>query len=437
MLDIKFIRDNKKDVQEAAKNKGIDLDVGKLLSLDERRLTLLQEIEELNGQKNDLNDKISKTKDRDPLIKKGKEIKNKLSKLEPEYKKLKQEYDSLMVKVPTVPSSDTPVGEGEEDNKVIFEAEKPSFDFEPRDHITLGESLDIIDFDRGAKISGYRGYYLKNEGAMLVMAMMQYAFQKMISKGYMPMIPPTLAKEFVLFGSGYFKGTEYNGNTDEIYQVATSDKEADGKKSTDKKFLVGTAEPVLLSYYANEILDGKDLPLKFCGFSPCYRSEIGSYGKDTKGLYRVHEFYKVEQVVIAPADVDLTDEIQEEMVEASKELHEELGLPYRQLQICTGDMGIGKYKMFDIEAWMPGTNRWGETGSASNLKDWQSRRLNVRYKDNDGNKQYVYMLNNTALPSVRPLIAILENYQQEDGSVLIPEILQTWMGGIKKISKDG
>jgi seryl-tRNA synthetase len=437
MLDIKFIRENKKDVQEAAKNKQIDLDVEKLLLLDEKRLTLLQEIEELNAQKNNLNDEISKAKDKKPVIAKGKIIKDKLSELDPEYKKIKKEYDSLMVKVPMVPSEDTPIGKSEDDNKVIFESEKPNFDFEPKDHIEIGEALDIIDFDRGAKISGYRGYYLKNEGAMLVMAMMQYAFQKMISKGYLPMLPPTLAKENVLFGSGYFKGVEYDGDVDEIYQVATSDKEADGKKSSDKKFLVGTAEPVLLAYYSGEVLDERDLPLKFCGFSPCYRSEIGSYGKETKGLYRVHEFYKVEQVVIAPASVDLTNEIQKEMVDVSKEMHEELGLPYRQLQICTADMGTGKYKMFDIEAWMPGMDRWGETGSASNLKDWQSRRLNIRYKDFENKKHYPYLLNNTALPSVRPLIAILENFQQEDGSVIIPEVLRPWMGGIEKISKEG
>ena len=436
MLDIKFIRENKKEVQEAAKNKLLDLDVDKLLSLDERRLTLLQEIEELNAQKNNINDEIAKSDNREPIIAKGKKIKHKLSELEPEYKKVKKEYDNLMVKVPTVPSKDTPIGETEKDNKVIFESKKPSFDFKPKDHIELCEALDIVDFDRGAKISGYRGYYLKNEGAMMVMAMMQYAFQKMISKGYLPMIPPTLAKENVLFGSGYFKGVEYDGDVDEIYQVATSDKEVDGKKSTDKKFLVGTAEPVLLAYYSGEILDEKDLPLKLCGFSPCYRSEIGSYGKDTKGLYRVHEFYKVEQVVIAPASVDLTNEIQQEMVEVSKEMHEELGLPYRQLQICTGDMGTGKYKMFDIEAWMPGLDRWGETGSASNLKDWQSRRLNIRYKDFENKKHYPYMLNNTALPSVRPFIAIIENYQQEDGSIVVPEVLRPWMGGIQKIEKD-
>ncbi|MGB2791654.1 MAG: aminoacyl--tRNA ligase-related protein, partial [Candidatus Moraniibacteriota bacterium] len=229
--------------------------------------------------------------------------------------------------------------------------------------------------------------------------------------------------------SGYFKGVEYDATIDEVYQVATGDKEASGELSRDKKFLVGTAEPSLLSYYSNETLDGATLPLKLAGFSPCYRSEIGSYGKDTKGLYRVHEFFKVEQVVIAPADIEVADAIQDEMIGISREMHEELGLPYRLLKICTGDMSAGKYRAFDIEAWMPGLWRFGETGSASNFLDWQSRRLNVKYTNaKTGEKKFVYMLNNTALPSPRILIAILENFQQEDGSVIVPEVLRPYVG---------
>jgi len=241
------------------------------------------------------------------------------------------------------------------------------------------------------------------------------------------MIVPTLVKEFSLFGSGYFKGLEYNQEVDEIYKVATSDKEATGELSSDKKFLVGTAEPSLLAYYSDEVLKEEQLPMRLCGYSQCYRSEIGSYGKDTKGMYRVHEFMKVEQVILASANVEETNKLQEEMIAISKEMHEELGLPYRQLQICTGDMGLGKYKMFDLEAWMPGLNRYGETGSASNFLDWQSRRLNVKYTDKNGDRKYVYMLNNTALPSPRIFIAILENHQQADGSVKIPEVLQKFM----------
>jgi len=243
------------------------------------------------------------------------------------------------------------------------------------------------------------------------------------------MIPPTLVKNFPLFGSGYFKGMEYDGGIYEVYQVATSDKEADGSLAKEEKFLVGTAEPSLLAYYAGEVLEEKDLPLKLAGYSQCYRSEIGSYGKDTKGMYRVHEFMKVEQVVLATADTASVDALQDEMLAISEEMHRELGLPYRKLQICTGDMSAGKYRAFDLEAWMPGMNRYGETGSASSFLDWQSRRLNVKYKDaKTGERKYVYMLNNTALPSPRIFIALLENYQQVDGSVIVPEVLRPFVG---------
>lgn len=260
------------------------------------------------------------------------------------------------------------------------------------------------------------------------MGLMMHALGKMVEKGYAPMIPPTLVKEFALFGSGYFKGSEYDSDVDEIYQIASRDKEATGEVSREKKFLVGTAEPSLLAYYAGEVLNEKDLPLKICGFSPCYRSEIGSYGKETKGIYRVHEFLKVEQVVLAPASVEETDKLQQEMMGISEEIMAELDLPYRRLQICTGDMGPGKYKMFDLEAWLPGMDRWGETHSASNFLDWQSRRLNVKYTDKNNEKKFVYMLNNTALATPRAFIAILENHQQKDGSVKVPAVLQKYVG---------
>jgi seryl-tRNA synthetase len=440
MLDIKFIRENADGIKKAIKNKNIDLDLDKLLDLDEKRVKALQFIEELNAEKNKLNElmKISKDKsEREKLIEQGKAVKEKMAIADPEYKELKNQFEELMVRVPVIPSEDTPIGKGEKDNVEVYKwGEIPKFDFKPKTHIELAKDLDIVDFERGAKVSGYRGYYLKNEGALLVMAMMMFAIDKMAKKGYKPIIPPTLVKNFVLFGSGYFAGMEYNSETDNIYQVATRDKDSMGTESKDKKFLVGTAEPSLLAYYSGETLEEKDLPIKFCGFSPCYRSEIGSYGKDTSGLYRVHEFMKVEQVVFSKADISESTAIQEEMVAISEELHKDLGLPYRKLQICTGDMPAGKYRAFDLEAWMPGMNRWGETGSASNFMDWQARRLNIKYKTADGEKKFAFLLNNTALPSVRPLIAILENYQQADGSVVIPEVLRKWMPeGMEKISK--
>jgi seryl-tRNA synthetase len=433
MIDIKHIRENKEKYQETIKAKKLELDLDRLLDLDQRRVKLLQEIEELQSLKNDINDLIQEAKDdgeRKEIIDKGKEIKVKIEAKEPEYQAMKKEFELLMFQVPTIQSPDTPFGMSESDNVETYRSgEIPKFNFTPKTHIELGKDLDILDLERGAKVAGYRGYYVKNEGVSLMMGFMMYALSKMIEKGYAPMLVPTLVKEFALFGSGYFKEREYNPEVDEIYQVASSDKEETGEISKEKKFLVGTAEPSLLAYYSGEVLKEEQLPMRICGYSQCYRSEIGSYGKDTKGIYRVHEFLKVEQVVLGKADVKESEKMQEEMLAISKEMHEELGLPYRQIIICTGDLGAGKYRQYDLEAWLPGMNRWAETGSASIFLDWQSRRLNVKYKNAEGKNQYVYMLNNTALPSPRILIAILENYQQADGSVKIPEVLKKFMPG--------
>ena len=427
MLDIKFIREHKDEIKLAAKNKNIKIDIDRLLELDGERRDVMGRVEEFRAKRNELA-KIGKTgKPTKEQIEEGKKLKEEIAKTEEELKTFEDEYESLMVKVPTIPSADTPVGKDESGNiEVLKWGEIPNFDFKPKDHIELAEALDIVDFDRGTKVAGYRGYYLKNEGAQLVMALMMFAFEKMVSKGYAPIIPPTMIKEFALFGSGYFDGRQYNSETDNIYQVATRDKDSTGEESKEKKFLIGTAEPALLAYFSDEVFKEENLPIKVCGFSPCYRSEIGSYGKDTKGLYRVHEFFKIEQVVVSPADYDISTQLQEEMVGISEELHRDLGLPYRKLQICTGDMSAGKYRAFDLEAWLPGTNRWAETGSASNFADWQARRLNVRYEDKKGDRKPVFLLNNTALPSVRPLIAILEYYQNADGSVTIPEVLRKY-----------
>lgn len=421
MLDINFIKENSEKIKKAVVDKGINLNVDELLDIDKKRRELLTKVEDLRRQRNETAQK------RD--IEKGKEIKEELNCLENELKEIENQFNKLMVLVPTIPAEDTPKGNSDKDNVEIYKwGEKPIFDFQPKTHIELGKELDILDFERGAKVGGYRGYYMKNEGVMLQMGIMMYALSKMITKGYKPMIPPTLIKEFALFGSGYFKGSHYNPQTDEIYQVSSPDKESSGEISSEKKFLIGTAEPSLLAYYSGEVLKKEDLPMRLCGFSQCYRSEIGSYGKETKGLFRVHEFMKVEQVVLSSADVELSDKLQQEMVEITKEMHEELGLPYRVIRICLGDLATGKYKQFDYEAWMPGLNRYGETGSASNFFDWQSRRLDVKYEGENKEKKYVYMLNNTALPTPRIIIAILENFQQEDGSVKIPEALQKYTG---------
>lgn len=435
MLDIKFIRENADAVRTAAKNKNIDPAlVDELLKVDIEHRLVMAAAESIRAEQ-------KKVKDREAGAKLKERFKEEQEKLRP----LEWRFIELMAKMPTVPSPDTPVGKGDEDNKEIFRwipkdrqgagNEIKKFDFAPKDHVELGTSLGIIDFEKGTKVAGFRGYYVKGDGALLEMGIMMYALEKMVKKGYAPMIPPTLVKGAALFGSGYFKGLEYDPEVDEIYQIATTDKEASGESSKDKKFLVGTAEPSLLAYYSDEILEEDELPIKVSGYSQCYRSEIGSYGKDVKGMYRVHEFMKVEQVVIAPADVDMMNKLQDEMTGISGEMHEELGLPYRRLQICTGDMSAGKYRAFDLEAWLPGMNRWAETGSASSFADWQSRRLNVKYTDKNGEKKYAYLLNNTALPSPRVFIAILENYQTADGKVVVPEVLRKYMGNKEVIER--
>lgn len=430
MLDIKFIRDNKDEVAKAAKNKNIDIDINKLLELDEQKRELQAQIDGLRAKRNELAKAARGGKPTDAQIIQGKKLKEKIAKLEEQYRVIDEEFIGLMVKAPTIPSPDTPIGKNDTENVEIYRWGEPTkFDFKPKSYIELAEELDLIDFKKGAKVAGYRGYYVKNEAVMLQMGIMMFALEKLISKGFTPVIPPTLIREFALFGSGYFAGKEYNSDVDEIYKIENSEKLADGTIKKEDKFLAGTSEPSLLAYYIDEILEEKNLPIKLCGFSQCYRSEIGSYGKDTKGIYRVHEFMKVEQVCITKADINEADKLHLEIVEISKELHRDLGLPFRQLQICTGDMSVGKYKMFDLEAWIPSMNKYGETGSASNFLDWQARRLNVKYKNENGDKNYVYMLNNTALASTRTLIAIMENYQQQDGSIVVPEVLRKYMPG--------
>ena len=279
------------------------------------------------------------------------------------------------------------------------------------------------------KVSGFRGYFLKNEAVLLQLALIFHAILKMASKGFELMITPTLLKEFTLIGSGHFPSGK-----EDIYQVANPGKLADGTFIKEPLFLAGTAETPLLAYFSDVIFEESDLPVKVCGFSQCYRSEVGSYGKDTKGLYRLHEFMKVEHIVLCKNDNKESDQWLEKMRLNSEEILKDLKLPYRVVQICSGDMGAGKRKMYDVEAWMPSRNNYGETHSASNVTDWQPRRLNIRYKTTKGEIKYVHALNDTVLASPRILIAILENYQTKDGKVKVPKILQKYLG-FKTISK--
>lgn len=440
MLDIKFLRENIEKVKQAIVNKSIDLDLDRLLELDAQRRTVLAEVESFQATKNSFSKELPSLSEDEKKAKilEMQELDTRQTELKDQLRNLETELNQLMFLVPNIPSPETPVGKDDSENvpwsywsselgkidpkdseKVALIPKK--FDFEPKDHVALATSLDLVDFDRGVDVSGFRGYYLKNEAVLMQQALFSHAINKLRAQGFTLMQTPTLVREFALIGSGHFPSGKA-----EVYQVANAARIDD--ESKEQLFLAGTSEPSLIAYYANQIIDEADLPIKLVGVSPCYRSEVGSYGKDAKGLYRVHEFNKVEQVVICQADIYESEKWLEALREISEGLLQDLKLPYRVLNICTGDMGAGKYKMYDIETWMPGRNDYGETHSDSNLTDWQARRLNIRYRTKSGEIKYAYTLNNTAFASPRILIAILENYQQADGSVAVPEILRSAVG---------
>ncbi len=440
MLDIKFIRDNTDKIKKAIKDKRIDLDLDLLLDLDAKRRDLLTEVEGLSAAKNQVSKEITKLPPEEKKIKllEMKEVDAKSDELKQKLSEVLLEYSRLMYMIPNIPSPETPVGPDESANVPWSywssslghvdpkETEKVSavptkFDFPIKDHITLSKELDLIDFEAGVKTSGFRGYYLKNEAVLMQFGIIWHALKKLQDKGFTLMVPPILAKEFVFYGSGHFPF----GKADQ-YQILTEEDLAKGV--TEPIYLTGTSEPSLLAYYADRTLNEQDLPIKIGGVSSCFRGEIGSYGKDTKGIYRVHEFYKVEQVVLCKADIVESEQWLEALREIAQEMLIDLKLPHRVVNICTGDMGAGKYKMYDIETWMPSRGNFGETHSDSSLTDWQARRLNIKYKDKAGKVKFVYTLNNTVIASPRILIAIMENYQQKDGSVVVPEVLRQYVG---------
>jgi len=411
MLSVDFIRENKEKVLSALKNKNRVADLDKILSLDEKRRGLIQEAQVLREERN----KIAKQPFTDETKTRGKEIKEKLKSIEADISVTETELDRLVAFVPNVPLDEVPVGKDETANVEIRKnGTPPEFDFTPKNHIDLGLKLDILDLERGTKVSGFRGYFLKNQGAILHMALLMYVFKKLTAKGYIPLIAPAIVKRFTLFGSGHLPWGEK-----ELYKLNGDD---------DDAYLSATAEIPVTAYFSNEILRESDLPKKFVAFSPCFRSEAGSYGKDLKGLYRLHEFWKIEQVVIGKSDVDEARTIHEELQQNAEEILNELGLAYRVLLMCTGDMGEPQLKKYDTETWMPSRNGYGETMSNSIMGDYQTRRLKIKYRKKDGTTAHCFSLNNTAVASPRMLIAILENYQQKDGSVLIPKALQDLTG---------
>lgn len=415
MLDIKFIRENKDLIKEGARKKHVDFDVEALVAIDEKRRALMMTVEGLKAKQNEVGLKITNAtpEERQTLIAEMQNVKAEFQKGEDELKEVMKEWQSLMIQVPNIPDMSVPEGADDASNQEIRTwGEIPAFSFPVKNHIELMEKLDMADFERGTKVSGFRGYFLKNDGALLEFALWQFVMDQMVKKGFTPMIVPSLVKRDTLLGSGYLPQGE-----EDLY------------KTQDGDYLAGTGEVATMAYYSDEIIDKAKLPMKLAAFSPCFRREAGSHGKDTKGLMRVHEFYKLEQVVLSAADHQQSVNFHEEITKNAEEIMQALNIPYHVVVNCGGDLGLGQVKKYDIEAWVPSEGRYRETHSASYFHDFQSRRLNIRYRDEDGKLKFVHSLNSTALPTPRPLIALIENNQLEDGSIRIPEVLRPYMGG--------
>lgn len=410
MLDIQYIRDNKEQVIEAAKNKNREFDIDMLLAQDDERRKLIQKVQELRAERN----KLSKSGSIEEIRERGRQIKVELKELEDDLRSVEEKFTELMLYVPNVPLDEVPVGSDESANvQTKVWGDVPTFNFTPKSHIELSEMHDLLDMEAGAEVSGFRGYFLKNQLAQLHFGLLFYVFQKLVGKGYMPIIAPSVVKEFTLFGSAHFPW----GRAEDVYSL-----------NDDDMFLAGTAEIPVMGMHANKIYKEDELPLKYVAFSPCFRREAGSYGKDTQGLYRVHEFWKIEQVIIANNNLDQARVLHEELQRNSEEILQELELPYHVLLMSTGDMGEPQMIKYDTEVWMPSREGYGETMSNSIMGDFQCRRLNIKYKDENGDTQYAYSLNNTAIASPRILIPLLENHQQENGSIKIPQALQPIVG---------
>ena len=420
MLDIHFIREKPDVVKKAVKDKQMDTDIDRLLKLDHDMKDRQSIVNGLRAERNEISKKIPQLPEaeKNNNIGRVKAIKEQLGVLEAELTAVKAEFDRIMLTVPSVPCADVPVGKTEVDNIEIKRwGTVPNFDFEPKDHVELAEMLDLMDVPRAVKFAGSRSYILKNEGALLEFAICRFVIDRLRAKGFTFMTIPVMVRESAMYGTGYFPlGAE------QAYHI-----------SEDELYLVGTSEVSLVSYHCDEILSSDELPRRYVGYSTCFRREAGTYGKDTRGLYRVHQFQKVEQVIFCKNDDREAEKLHYQILSNVEELLQALELPYRVALACTGEIGIGQVRKHEVEAWMPSRNGYCETHSCSTLNDFQARRSNIKYRDKDGNLQYVYTLNNTAIASPRILIPLLENNQNQDGSVTIPKVLRPYMDGMAKI----
>ena len=410
MLDIKFIRENPEKVQKAAKDKGIEVDIDHILEIDSKFRELALKVQNLREKRN----KVAKEQN----IEEGKRLKTELERDENALRAVEEELNNWLLKIPNPAKEDVKVGKDESENEAVRKNGDPTkFDFKPLDHLDIGVSLDIIDVDRASKVSGSRFAYLKNEAVLLEFGLVQFGLQTLTKEGFVPVVPPVLIKTEVMRGLGYME----NGGDEDMFHIPK-----------DGFTLVGTAEHSIVPMHIEETFNAKDLPRRYVGFSTAFRREAGSYGKDTKGILRVHQFDKLEMVSFVAQGQD--DKEHEYLLSLEEKLFQALEIPYQVVKMCTGDLGFPASRKYDIEAYLPGQNKYREVTSVSTVGDFQPRRLNIKYQEGD-EKKFVNILNGTGFAIGRTIIAILENYQQEDGSVLIPEVLQKYMYGLKKISK--
>ncbi|MBT3349038.1 serine--tRNA ligase [bacterium] len=412
MLDLKQIRKTPEEFSKMLARKGVPHSaIPELLKSDERRRSLQLRFDDLRAQQNEVSKKIPTLSgdEKNTALAEMKKVSAQKKELEQQQSEAETTVSSILEKLPNPPHAAAPDGKSDEENVVIrTEGKIPEFDFEPKDHADLAEILDLLDTERSAKVSGSRFYYLKNELAILQRALIFWAFSEVTKKGFTPMIPPFLTRENAIYGTGYLAH-------DENYVV---------NPGVDDLFLIGTSEVPMVSYHSDEILD-LEKPKMYVSYSPCFRREAGTYGKDTRGIFRVHQFEKVEMVIFCKPDE--TEKLHEQIREVEEDLLKKLGLPYQVVNVCCGDLGISATKKYDLEAWLPGQNKYREMTSTSICTDFQSRRLNIRFRDENGKLEFAHILNGTAVSS-RPLIGILENFQQADGSVLVPEVLRDLCG---------
>lgn len=415
MLDIKFIRENLDLVKMAAQKKKSSVDLDALVQADDSRREIMQRMEEKKAQQNKLGEGIPTAPDQDArqqLIDQLTALKTEIQADEEALKPVMEQWQALMLQVPNIPDMSVPDGDSDEENEEVKTwGDKTKFDFEARDHVELMQTHGMVDFERGAKVHGFRGYYLLGDGAKLSWAIWNYANQFFQEKGFVPVIPPAIVRKANLYGTGHLPN-----EAEDVYNTQDDD------------YLVGTSEVSVMGYYSDEILDKSLFPVKFLGFSPCYRREAGSHGKDTRGLIRVHEFYKLEQVMLCEASHEESVRHHEWINRNTEEFIESLCIPYRTVLNCGGDLGQGQVKKYDIELWIPGEEKYREISSASYFHDFQTRRFNIRYRDDDGKICYAHSLNCTAIPTPRILVSLMENFQQADGTIKVPEKLVPFFG---------